>query len=192
MAEALGIKLMEGTHDEADDLRRQQRIVLASIALAFPGVALLVLLLNRILPPLAVGPGVADRLALALQCDVPVILTMVVGVQVIANIRLRTPAIDPISWVESPAFRVHARYLTNTHEQVTIYVVATAALSTLVEGPWLRLLPISAALFVIGRVLFWIGYAKAPVWRAPGIALNMIVYVSILVLALVRIVARAC
>jgi hypothetical protein len=158
----------DGGATETSELRRQQRIVVWSIVLSLPGAALLGLLLDRLLPPLTTGATLVERIAVALQCDVPVLLTMVVGVNVIANIRLRTPAIDPIRFVETPRFRVHARYLTNTHEQVTIYVVATAALATLVEGPWLRILPISAAMFVVGRVLFWIGYARAPVWRAPG------------------------
>ena len=55
---------------------------------------------------------------------------------------------------------------------------------------WLRVLPVTAALFVIGRVLFWIGYAKAPEWRAPGISVNMLVYSAVLVLTLVRMLSR--
>jgi hypothetical protein len=175
--------------DKASSLRRQQRIVVWSIVLSIPAAALLAFGLDRLLPPLSTGATLAERIALALRCDVPVLLTMIVGVHVIANIRLRSAAIDPIRYVEPPSFRVHARYLTNTHEQVTIYVVATAALATLVDGAWLRILPISAAVFVVGRILFWIGYAREPAWRAPGISLNMLVYSAVLLLAVVRLVA---
>jgi len=70
------------------------------------------------------------------------------------------------------ALDINTRFILNTFEQFTAYLVAIAvvALHTLVDGA--RALPILTMLFVLGRILFWIGYHKSPHLRAFGFGIT--------------------
>jgi hypothetical protein len=69
---------------------------------------------------------------------------------------------------ESRRWKVNQRVLQNTIEQAFIFLPALVALALRVEARHLAVVPIAVALWCAGRVLFWVGYHKSPVWRAPG------------------------
>jgi len=84
---------------------------------------------------------------------------------------------DPKMWVGQTAkpnstLDINTRFILNTFEQFTVYLVAIAvvALSSPPEGA--RALPILTALFVLGRILFWVGYHKHPYLRAFGFGIT--------------------
>lgn len=149
-------------------LREQQALVGRHIAVGVPVWTLLLVALYRWLPPPEHVDAPLDRLILALRCDAVAALTLFAGVQVIATQRRRSEAIDPLAGKESQRMRVHARYVQNTLEQLLLFVLGTAALSTYLDAPAARILPALTVLFVAARALFWIGYLVTPPARAFG------------------------
>ncbi len=116
--------------------------------------------------------GIADRLALVIKDAVVAIIPGIIGIIIIAAQRL-----DPSMFVgrvpkpNSPV-DINNRFILNTFEQFTAYFIANAGLAMYCPIEEARTLPILTALFVIGRILFWIGYHKNPYLRAFGFGLT--------------------
>lgn len=115
-------------------------------------------------------PG--DRLALVIKDSVWAILPGVLGIAIVAAQRL-----DPDMWVgqrvkPNSALDINTRFILNTFEQFTAYFIAHAAMALYAPIEEARALPILTALFVLGRILFWIGYHKNPYLRAFGFGLT--------------------
>lgn len=88
---------------------------------------------------------------------------------------------DPIGVpVSGPVMAVNARYLQNTLEQLVLFLVAIAALSLELPANRLSYVPAYSVLFVVGRILFWIGYHIKPIFRAPGFGLTLLPTVAAL------------
>jgi hypothetical protein len=75
---------------------------------------------------------------------------------------------DPFAGAESREWKINQRVLQNTVEQAMIFVPTLFALAVRIDDGMLQLLPIAVALWCAGRLLFWFGYRKSIVWRAPG------------------------
>jgi len=142
--------------------------------------------------------AIADRFAFAARCAVFPALTLAAGVLLVANGRYHSAAIDPLACEATPAMRVNQRYLQNTLEQFALHLVALFAIAA--DGSAMRLLPGLAACFVLGRLLFWLGYRRDPMKRGPGFSLTMqptvlaLAYVavrSLLLLLLLLLLLRA-
>jgi hypothetical protein len=102
-----------------------------------------------------------------------VLLAMVVGAMVA---RVSTFALNPIDDAESRFFRISQRVLANSVEQTTIFVPALWTLAILAPAERLGgAVAVGTGLFVLGRLLFWIGYLVHPVLRAPGMAMTFTV-----------------
>ncbi len=153
-------------------LATQQRKVKIGIATGAAGY-LAILAASYALRPLAEAPPLADRLGLAARCAVFPTLMLLAGIGVVANGRYGSDAIDPLLGREPPSMRVHVRYLQNTLEQLVLHLVALFAVAADGSALGMRLLPGLAACFVVGRGLFWIGYVRAPMKRAPGFAMTV-------------------
>lgn len=54
--------------------------------------------------------------------------------------------------------QVHARVLQNTLEQFVMSFVSQLVLSTWLDASQMMIIPIIVVLFVVGRIIFWIGY----------------------------------
>ena len=63
-------------------------------------------------------------------------------------------------------------FILNTFEQFTAYLVAIAVVALYSPPEGARALPILTALFVLGRILFWVGYHKHPYLRAFGFGIT--------------------
>jgi MAPEG family len=116
------------------------------------------------------NPG--DRIALVLKGAVFALLPGVIGICIVAAQRL-----DPEMWVgriakTNSALDINTRFILNTFEQFTAYFVANAAVSLFTPAEEARSLPILTMLFVLGRILFWIGYHKNPYLRAFGFGIT--------------------
>ncbi len=68
---------------------------------------------------------------------------------------------------------IKAAFLQNTLEQTVLAGGFFLALAAVAGGPWLALLPIAASFFVLGRILFYLGYRRGAQGRALGMALTM-------------------
>jgi uncharacterized MAPEG superfamily protein len=116
--------------------------------------------------------GVADRLALVIKGSVFALLPGVIGICIVAAQRL-----DPSMWVgrvakPNSSLDINTRFILNTFEQFTAFFVANAGLAIYCPLEEARSLPLLAALFVMGRILFWIGYHYNPYLRAFGFGLT--------------------
>ena len=116
---------------------------------------------------------VGDRLALVIKDAVFALLPAVIGICIIAAQRL-----DPNMWVgrtikPNSALDINTRFILNTFEQFMLYFHrqcgARALPCPLEEAGTLIILTI---LFVLGRVLFWVGYHINPYVRAFGFGLT--------------------
>ena len=102
------------------------------------------------------------RIALVIKDAVFAILPAVIAICIVAAQRL-----DPRMWVgrvakPHSALDINTRFILNTFEQFILYFIANAAIALYCPLEEARTLPILTALFVLGRVLFWVGYHKNP------------------------------
>ncbi len=116
--------------------------------------------------------GIADRLALVIKGSVFALLPGVIGVVIVAAQRL-----DPSMWVgrtpkPNSSLDINQKFILNTFEQFTAYFVANAGLAIYCPLEEARSLPLLTMLFVMGRILFWIGYHQNPYLRAFGFGLT--------------------
>jgi hypothetical protein len=120
-------------------------------------------------------PGAWDlghRIALVIKDAVFAILPAAIAICIVAAQRL-----DPTMWVgrtakPNSALDINTRFILNTFEQFTLYFIANAALALYCPLEEARTLPILTALFVLGRILFWVGYHKNPYLRAFGFGIT--------------------
>lgn len=143
-------------------------IILAFLVTTFYGVALFYLI-----GPFEAAAPFQDRLTLAIQCALLPGLMLLVGIGVLGGGRFGNEAEDPTACeASSQAMKVNIRYLSNTHEQFTLFLIALLGLALLLPAPALTVLPIYASLFVIGRIAFWVGYHINPLYRAVGFGMT--------------------
>ena len=115
-------------------------------------------------------PG--DRIALVFKCAAFALLPGIIGICVVSAQRL-----DPKMWVgrmakPNSALDINTRFILNTFEQFAAYLVAIAVVALYSPAEEARALPILTLLFLLGRILFWIGYHKNPYLRAFGFGLT--------------------
>ncbi|MEJ6788178.1 MAPEG family protein [Brevundimonas sp. BR2-1] len=128
-------------------------------------------------PPLlgaAPDMSTADRLAYALKADLLVLLWLAGCLRAVASIRFRSDADRPGSayGAPSPRLAVPAAVLQNSLEQTVLAVGAHLVLATVLRGEEMIVLPVLVALYLVGRVLFALGYARGAAARAFGMALT--------------------
>lgn len=115
---------------------------------------------------------VGDKLAYTLRWQCFSLSTLLFGIIVVANKRFFTRAIDPLKGGADDMLIVESRYLQNTLEQLVVSVTGQLILSTYLTDNLTRVIPILVVLFVIGRVLFWIGYHHGALNRGWGFAMT--------------------
>lgn len=121
----------------------------------------------------------ADKIALVFQCAAFALLPGVVAICIVAAQRL-----NPEMWVgraakPNSALDINTRFILNTFEQFTAYLVAIAVVALYSPPEGARALPILTVLFVLGRILFWVGYHKHPYLRAFGFGITFYPTVAI-------------
>ena len=107
-----------------------------------------------------------DRIALVIKDAVIAILPAVLAICIVAAQRL-----DPSMWVgrtakPNSALDINTRFILNTFEQFILFFIGNAALALYCPIEEARSLIILTVLFVLGRVLFWVGYHYNPYVRA--------------------------
>jgi hypothetical protein len=163
-------------------MKPEQRIVAAGAASGVALMALSVWLLTRALPEPHMADALADRLGFALRANLVAIVPLFIMLISIANARFLSDAIDPTRNAESRTMEIDGRVADNTLQQTFVFVVATLALSTVVPLDRLQVVYACAIVFILARIVFWLGYRMHPLFRAPGMAataymnLGMILY----------------
>jgi hypothetical protein len=145
------------------------------------------LLIWRMLLPLVPQDAAADsmgaRLGIALAGLLPAaaVLAAMILAQMVA--RFLAGVLDPRSGRETPFLITNQRVITNTVEQMAVFVpvlLACAAGATASRMPGVLAL---AGTFACARIVFWGGYLSAPIARAPGMAATALVNLAALVTA---------
>jgi hypothetical protein len=62
-----------------------------------------------------------------------------------------------------------------------LFFVGSLILSTFLDAYSIKLIPILATLFVFGRIAFWIGYLKEPIYRAFGQGVTLYPRIAVLI-----------
>ena len=113
-----------------------------------------------------------DRIALVIKDAVIAILPAVLAICIVAAQRL-----DPTMFVgrvpkPNSAVDINNRFILNTVEQFILYFIGNAGLALYCPPEEARTLIILTALFLMGRVLFWVGYHYNPYMRAFGFGIT--------------------
>ena len=161
------------------DLQAQQAAVARLIAIGIPSTLLLLVALYLYLPSPEQVDSPLDLLILALRCDAIAALTLLAGIQTVASLRRKSEAINPLAGKDPPALQIHSRYIQNTLEQLTLFVLGTAALSTYLDPTTARALPVLTVVFVVSRLVFWRGYLQDPLARALGMTGTFVVNIMV-------------
>jgi hypothetical protein len=176
---------MELTNKQKDVVRN----VIPAAVLTVAGLGGVSLLLPVSLLP-ADDPGA--RIAWALKWALIPVLTLMVSIMRVANYRFSSPEdIDGSGLTDgTPEVRVLRAVLQNTLEQSVLAVAAYVIWSVVMPYNWLRAIPIGAALFVSGRLLFARGYAQGAPGRATGFGLTAYPTFGMLVTVAIVLVLR--
>jgi hypothetical protein len=112
--------------------------------------------------------SVADRFALVIKDAVIAILPAVLAICIVAAQRLN-PSLF-VGRVPKPnsAVDINNRFILNTVEQFILYFIGNAGIALYAPPDEARTLVILTALFVMGRMMFWVGYHYSPHLRAFG------------------------
>ena len=163
-------------------MKREQKIVAVGAATGVATMALSVWLLTRALPEVHLPDALPERLAFALRANLIAVVPFFIMLASVGNSRFLSDAIDPTRHAESPAMEIDGRVADNTLQQTFVFTIATLALSTVVPLAHLQVVYACAVVFIVARIVFWIGYRIDPLYRAPGMAataymnLGMILY----------------
>ncbi|WP_315724132.1 MULTISPECIES: MAPEG family protein [unclassified Bradyrhizobium] len=136
------------------------------------------------------GPAqpLAARLATALRLDLFVIVWLLAAIGNVA--RLRFFSVQDIAGsattVASEAVRRGNAILQNTLEQAVLAVAVHLGLAATLPYPDLLLVAL-VILFGLGRLLFWLGYARGAAGRAFGFALTFYPTAFSLILGIVLV-----
>ena len=147
---------------------------------------LLALTLAIVAHPSALMPDQGHREALthALSWDFLIVACLMVNIGLLARHRFFTP--DDIDGGGlsrgTPQAQVLQSTLQNTLEQTVLAVSVHAIWAAVMPDTWQAVVPTAAILFLLGRVLFWRGYARGAPARALGFALTFYPSVAMVLL----------
>jgi hypothetical protein len=163
-------------------MTRDQKIVATGAA---SGVATMLLamwvLTTKVLPVPAGMEAMADRLAYALRWDALAALPLFFMIAAVGNARALGPAIDPTLGAEDRTMIVNGRVADNTTQQFLLFLAGSLGVAASVKPAWLQVVGAAAIVFVVARLVFWIGYRIHPLYRAPGFAATAYLNLGLLV-----------
>lgn len=150
---------------------QQRRAGLFEFGVGVPINALLAVVLYLwALPDFGSMDAPLERIVFTLKCNALPAATMLAGLLAVALGRGTSRAIDPLAGAESRTLQINLRYLTNTHEQLTLFFVSSLVLSVFLDSATIRLVAVAAVLFFVNRLVFWLGYLRDPVLRGAGLS----------------------
>ena len=114
------------------------------------------------------------RLAYALCCSFPMVLSLYAGIEGIVIKRVTTGPVNPLAG-EEHLIQVDKNYLSNTLEQFVAGLTLMLTVAAYTDSSQvLRLLPVYSFVFTLSRVLFRIGYGMDPLYRAVGMIMTFV------------------
>ncbi len=154
-------------------------------------IALAVIVVGAWLNPFAFPPDLAigERVSVALQSGSLLAICLAVAIGRLARHRFFTPEDIDGGGIQPASDRAALlqTLLQNTLEQSVLAFLVYVAWAAAMPSAWLSVVPLAAAVFAVGRILFFAGYAKGAPARALGF--TMAFYPSIAMLLCVAVVA---
>jgi len=147
------------------------------IALGFLGITLTGILLWLVLPT----PAAPGRVSYTLSWTALFSLPMFLGIHKTLFARFNSgELIKGYQSTTQPTFEV--AYLNNTVEQTLANVLTAMSLGMVVPISLIKLVPIQAGIFIVGRVLYFFTYQSNPMNRFTGFVMSY--YVALMSTAL--------
>ncbi len=179
--------------EQGVDIRREQRLILRNALLA--GLLCMAMVVGAwfwlphyFQPPVAMS----ERIAFALQCDVFVLLWLLISVRMVSSGRYQSAEDNRGSAFAPPSPRIAIKvaFLQNTLGQCVVAIGVHVTLATLVTGDALFCIPAAVMLFAIGRGAFLHGYPKGAGARSFGMVTTVLPSLAGLGLAIVLVIRR--
>ena len=161
--------------DSEKDLKKQrqdQRIIHINLVIAVILLACYLMFAVYFPFPKLHLPNLLDRVVFTLRCLVVSLLAIIGGIAAVATKRYGTAAINPLDPSGKKFTEQRQMYLQNTLEQFLVHSFCLMGLSTYLSEEKMHWIPLLVALFVIGRALFFVGYAIDPLKRTVGFGLT--------------------
>ncbi len=150
-------------------MRREQKIVAIGASSGIATMLVALFLLTPIMPTPAPDATLAERLAFALRWDALAILPLFAMIVAVGNARFLSEAIDPTAGQESQAMLINGHVADNSVQQYLLFLMATLAVAAS-AGARMGVISAAAAIFIVARIAFWIGYRIDPLYRAFGMS----------------------
>lgn len=107
----------------------------------------------------------------ARYCTFPQAVLLLFAILRVGAKRGSTSALNPLAGKEH-LLQAEKNVLTNTVEQLLVFLLLVVALTTYLEPSEMRIIPLYSLAFIVGRVLFMIGYSIHPKHRSIGMGIN--------------------
>ena len=104
-------------------------------------------------------------------CVLPCALVLFFSIIAVMNQRVGSPAGDPLAGNEQ-LLQLEKNILTNTVEQMVLFLMISLVLITYLDISEMRIIPIFATHWVISRIVFNIGYRIGSRYRSLGMVSN--------------------
>jgi hypothetical protein len=124
----------------------------------------------ELIPADSGASSMSVRLGMAAAVLLPCCFILAAMISAQMGARFMAGALDPTLGTDTRFLQVNQRVITNTVEQLCIFLPALLALAAGVTGGQLPYVLALALVFAGARLAFWVGYVLAPVARAPGMA----------------------
>jgi hypothetical protein len=168
-----------------------QRLSCRRYAMSYRGVVLkqllmgnlLIILLGTLLWLLLPKPVVTDRALYTLSWAVLFSLPLFLGIHSTLFQRFGSEELIQ-GYVSSDKLGFHGAYLSNTLEQTSVNVLTAISLGMVAPLECIKLVPIQACIFCVGRTLYFFTYRKSPMNRFVGFAVGYYVACISLVLTI--------
>jgi hypothetical protein len=161
-----------------------QKKVAIGAASGVLGMAILVYIVYSLLPAFNGMDTVTDRIVFTLQLNLFAMLPLFVALAVVGNNRFFSDAIDPLRHAENRRIEINGRVADNTLQQNFVFLIGTLALCTYLSSGSIKLIPALVIVFILARIIFWVGYRIDPLYRAPGMAATSYMNVGIILAVL--------
>jgi hypothetical protein len=163
------------------------RGMLAGLAITIVALAFAI---HGLLTPLM--PRADSSLDFALKWDTLIVACLAINIGLLARHRFFTPDDIDGSGLTAGTTQAHVlqSILQNTLEQSVLALGVHLIFAAVMPRSFQAAVPVAAMLFVIGRVLFWRGYASGAPHRALGFALTFYPQVAMLLVIAGYVVVR--
>ena len=124
--------------------------------------------------PVPTSMDFTSKLIYTVRCIFPSLMVLQVAILVVINARRSLGVANPLAG-QDDLIQLQKNFLSNTLEQFVVFMVCTLVLITFLNTPEeMRFVPLYTTAFIIGRILFRIGYGISWIYRACGMQINFL------------------